>query len=104
VTFACLLENKLNYIDLKVTFITHLNGMKITLFSSMSSLIPHSVAVGYECFEVKMKTAWSSKMLVSYYNTTWHQNPEDINLNLHCYENLKSHIMIILNLKRQNCK
>jgi hypothetical protein len=25
-------------------------------------------------------------------------------LNLHCYENLKSHIMIILNLKRQNCK
>jgi hypothetical protein len=30
-------------------------------------------------------------VLVSYHNTTWHHNPEDIDLNLHCCENLISH-------------
>jgi hypothetical protein len=40
-------------------------------------------------FTLKMEAAWSFKMLVSYHNTTWHQNPEEINLDLQCRENLK---------------
>jgi len=31
-----------------------------------------------------------TETLVPYHNITWHHNPEDLNLNLHCYENLKS--------------
>jgi hypothetical protein len=35
-----------------------------------------------------MKAARSSKTLVYYCNIAWCQNPEDLNLNLHYYENL----------------
>jgi len=32
-----------------------------------------------------------SETLVSYHNITWCYNPEDLDLNLHHHENLKSH-------------
>jgi hypothetical protein len=35
------------------------------------------------------EAAMSSETMVSYCNTMWHHNAEDLNLNLHCGENLK---------------
>jgi hypothetical protein len=32
-------------------------------------------------------------MLIFYHNTTWHHSPEDLYLNLHCCENLKSRMV-----------
>jgi len=34
----------------------------------------------------------TSPEMVFYPNSTWHHNPEDLNLNHHCSENLKSHV------------
>jgi hypothetical protein len=61
---------------------------------------PCGVVVGYQCFggpcflhlqgEVKKEAAWTSETL-SYHNSTWcHNNPEELNLNLHKCENLRS--------------
>jgi len=41
---------------------------------------------------LKMEAAKSSETSVSYHNTTQHDNPEDINLNIHGRVNLKSRV------------
>jgi hypothetical protein len=41
-------------------------------------------------FTLKMEAERSSKILVSYCDSTWSDNPQDLDLNLHCCENHKS--------------
>jgi hypothetical protein len=41
-----------------------------------------------------MEATQTSEMLLSYHSTSWHDNPEDLDLNLHHSESLKSHIYI----------
>jgi len=43
-----------------------------------------------ECYNLKMESARYSETLVSYLNTAQCHNPENLNLNLHRPENLKS--------------
>jgi len=38
-----------------------------------------------------MEEGWTPETLVSYHNTTRHHSPEELDLNLHRRENLKSH-------------
>jgi hypothetical protein len=44
-----------------------------------------------------MEAARSSETVVSYHNTTWHHNLEDLDLNLHCCENLISFVVMVMN-------
>jgi len=41
-----------------------------------------------------METAWPFEMLVSYHNVARCHNPQDMDLNLHCRENLTSFVLI----------
>jgi hypothetical protein len=43
-------------------------------------------------FTLKLEAALSSETVVPYHNTTWRHNLEDLDLNLHSPENLKSRI------------
>jgi hypothetical protein len=43
-------------------------------------------------FKMKMEAAWTPKTLVTYHISTWSQSPEELDLNLHCHENLTSFI------------
>jgi len=45
---------------------------------------------------LKVEAAWSSKMLASNHNTTWYKNLENHKFYLHCHENLKSLIPLLL--------
>jgi hypothetical protein len=47
-----------------------------------------------------MEVASTSEMSVNFYQTTWHNNPEDSHLHTRCHENLKSHLTHI-KLRRQ---
>jgi len=47
-----------------------------------------------------MKAEWTSETSVSYHNTTWHHNTQDLDLNHHRRENLKSRIRTATSLTR----
>jgi len=47
-------------------------------------------------FTLKMEAARTSETLVSYHNTTLRHSPEDLDMNLHRRENLKSRFKLIL--------
>jgi hypothetical protein len=40
-----------------------------------------------------MEAARTCEMLVNFYQTSWHYNPENSHLRTHCHENLKSYFM-----------
>jgi hypothetical protein len=56
--------------------------------------MPYNAVVGYECFRspchlhlqghfiLKMEAARTLEMLVTYHNTTWHCNPEDLDMDV----------------------
>jgi len=80
----------------KMCVITANTEVKVVLWS----VTPCSFAVGYPHFgdpyclhlqrEVKMDVARFSKTSLSYRKTTLYNNPEDLELNLHRHDNIKS--------------
>jgi hypothetical protein len=45
-------------------------------------------------FTLKIEAVDSFKMLITTYQCAWHQILKDCNLNIHCLENLKSHVSV----------
>jgi len=69
---------------IRVNIIVNIILVEIKIFM-LIIMIVNTITV----ITVKMEVAKSTKILASYMNT-WHHNPEDLKLNLHCHENLKS--------------
>jgi hypothetical protein len=44
------------------------------------------------CDTLKMEAAMFSEVLALYHNTTWHCNPDDLDLNLHHLENISHNL------------
>jgi hypothetical protein len=82
-----LLPPKLEIRSVLFYFYLHVFGLKYFTFQ-------------VKFFRVKMEAVWwTFEMLVSYHSTMQHHNPEKLDLNLQCCENLKScNILLSLSL------
>jgi hypothetical protein len=43
-----------------------------------------------------MAAVWTSETMTSYHNTTWHHNPENLDLKYHHRESLKTYLVRLL--------
>jgi energy-coupling factor transporter transmembrane protein EcfT len=66
------------------SLIVHFLGVTLFAVTSSKALLwvvtPCSVVVGYQCFRGQCFSIFTSETLVSYLNTTWRHNPEDLHL------------------------
>jgi hypothetical protein len=70
-------------------------GIQVIVFWVVT---PCSVVVGYPHFREPCYLHLQGELLVSYHNTTWHHNPEDLIFNLHIALSLY-HLDLILELQ-----
>jgi hypothetical protein len=92
VTLTCFLSPP---VALPLAVFTLLPVCSACIYPSNSLLLHLGPLPGTAHFSVKIKAEGSSSAFVSYCNTTWCHNPEDLDLDLHCHENLKSLICAV---------